>query len=112
MIGSTLSIFYNNTYLDPRIQYATELSNLITPNFTSSSTINFGLDGNLKIIKPSNGVHLMHFDNGGITIWSPLHCQFVLNSDDTIRDPYIHSQYGFATPSSVSCASLSGSAVS
>jgi len=55
-IDGKLNNYYTKTTLNSTINYNTELSKLITPNFTGRSTLNFGLDGNFKIMKPSNGI--------------------------------------------------------
>lgn len=72
-----------NLYQDNTSKYATTLSNLIHPSITGSSTITFGLNGNLDTIRPSNGSSRAYFDNLGITMAAPMRVMYGLFTDDS-----------------------------
>lgn len=55
-VGRSINLYQDNT-----INYATSLLNLIHPSVTGSNTITCGLNGNLDIIRPSNGSSLAMF---------------------------------------------------
>lgn len=70
-----------NLYQDNKIKHATSLSNLIRPSITGSNTITFGLEGNLDIIRPSDGSSLACFNDMGITMNAPMTVNYKLYTD-------------------------------